>query len=289
MLKLTKISITVPPEIKDMASDFFLGLDAEAVSEDDIKGNFKVSALFPMDTDVEPIIAKLNHYMDFLKDNIKDFNMAEVTVEHIDRSSWEIWRNELKRVKAGKNVFITPPWDLSNCGENEHLIVINPSMAFGTGHHETTKLCISYIEELISTKKFESILDVGCGSAILSIAAIKLGIAGAVCFDIDPVAVKEARENINRNSVGKDITYFCGFIQSVRGIYDLIVANISVEAILLMKNEIKSRLSPDGFLILSGIPFMRKDELSSGIIDAGFSHIEERTEGEWTGMVFMKD
>ncbi|MGI9533845.1 MAG: 50S ribosomal protein L11 methyltransferase [Thermodesulfobacteriota bacterium] len=289
MLKLTKISLTVPPEIKDMASDFLLGLDAEAVSEDDIKGNFKVSALFPIDTDLEPIMQKLYHYMDFLKNNIKDFNIDEVNVEHIDRSSWEIWRNELKRVKAGKNIFITPPWDLSNCAKNKHLIVINPSMAFGTGHHETTKLCISYIEELNNTKRFETILDVGCGSAILSIAAIKLGVTKGVCFDIDPVAVKEARENIERNKVSKDITHFCGFIQGVRGIYDLIVANISVEAILLMKNEIKSRLSPDGYLILSGIPLMRKDELSSGIIDAGFTQNEERTDGEWTGMVFKKN
>jgi len=288
MLKLAKISLNVPPDIKDLASDFFLGQEAEAVSEDDIKGNFKVSALFPIDTDLEPIIKNLTDYMDFLKNNLRDFNIDEVKVEHIDRSSWEIWKNELKRVKAGKTVYITPPWDLSKCENNEHLIIINPSMAFGTGHHETTKLCIGYIEEISNSKKINSVLDVGCGSAILSIAAIKLGIGKAVCFDIDPVAVKEAGENIERNKVTDEIILFCGLIQCVNGLYDLIVANISVEAILMMKYELRSRLSHDGSLVLSGIPFMRKEELKKGIIDAGFTQIKENTDGEWTGMVFRK-
>ena len=289
MLKLAKISLTVPPEIKDLASDFFLGQEANAVSEDDIKGSFMVSALFPIDTDLEPIISNLNNYMCFLRDNLMDFKIDEVKVEHIDRSSWEVWRNELKRVKAGKKVYITPPWDLSKCDNNGHLIIINPSMAFGTGHHETTKLCIGYIEELMETNSFKSILDVGCGSAILSIAAIKLGVRNAVCFDIDPVAVKEAEENIDRNKLNGEIVGFCGFIQSVRGVFDLIVANISVEAILLMKHELKSRLNHNGYLILSGIPYMRKEELSSGIIDAGFILDRENTDGEWTGMVFKKN
>ena len=288
MLKLAKIALTVPPEIKDLASDFFLGLEAEAVSEDDVKGNFIVSALFPIDADLDPIIQKLTNYMDFLKNNLKDFDIDEIHVEHIDRSSWEIWRNELKRVRASTSILITPPWDLSSCGINEHLIVINPSMAFGTGHHETTKLCIEYIEELTNNNSFNSILDVGCGSAILSIAAVKLGVKNAVCFDIDPVAVKEAGENIERNNVGNEINHFCGLIQAVRGLYELIAANISVEAILLMKNELKSRLAQGGYLILSGIPVMRIEELKDGVINAGFTLFNEKTDGEWAAAVFKK-
>ena len=289
MLKLAKISLTIPLEIKNLVSDFFLGLEAMSVSEDNINRKCTVSALFPIEVDIETIIHKLNDYTNFLKNNLKDFNIGEIKVEHIDSSSWNVWRNKLKRVKACNSIYITPPWDLSKCANNEHLIVINPSMAFGTGHHETTKLCIGYIEELNNIKRFNTILDVGCGSAILSIAAIKLGVRKAVCFDIDPVAVKEAKENIERNKIDNEIMHFCGLIQGVRGTYDLIVANISVETILLIKNELKSRLSSDGFQILSGIPLGKKKELATGITDAGFKQIDEKTDGEWIGMVFTKD
>ena len=141
---------------------------------------------------------------------------------------------------------------------------------------------------MCNNNSFNSILDVGCGSAILSIAAVKLGVKNAVCFDIDPVAVKEAGENIERNNVGNEINHFCGLIQAVRGLYELIAANISVEAILLMKNELKSRLAQGGYLILSGIPVMRIEELKDGVINAGFTLFNEKTDGEWAAAVFKK-
>ena len=288
MLKLSKISLQIPDEAKDLLSDFLLGQNAAAVSEDlDDNGPLTLSALFPIEDDLEPIMDCLYSYIDFIRENIVDFEPGEIKVEHIDRSSWEIWKSVLKTVRAGEKVVISPPWEKYDCSEGEISIIINPSLAFGTGHHETTKICISYIEKMIAEGKINTLLDVGCGSAILSIAAVKLGISEAIAFDIDPVAVKEANENRERNGVKERIKTYCGPIQCINGTFDIVVANISVEAILLMKSELKSRLKADGRLILSGIPVMRMEEIVNGIVKEGFELLDKQVDGEWVGM-FLK-
>jgi len=285
MLRLVRIYLTLPSEIKDLASDFLLGLGAISTSEDGTGTEVFISALFPIDADMEIIIHRFKNYLEFLKNNFLDFDLGEINTEHIDHSSWEAWKKRLKKVKVG-NICITPPWDTDRRDDNKLLVVINPSMAFGTGHHETTKLCIKYIESLSDNKNLNTILDVGCGSAILSIVAVKLGIRKAFCFDTDLVAIKEAKENLVRNKVENRVISFCGPIQSIRGTYDIIAANITLETLLSMRSEFKAKLSPRGFLILSGILVTQKRQLINGFIDAGFKQVGERIDGEWAGVAF---
>lgn len=285
MLRLARVYLTVPSEIKNLASDFLLGLGAVSTSEDGTRTEVLISALFPIDADMEIIIYRFKNYLEFLKNDFLDFDLGEINIEHIDRSSWETWKKRLKMVKVG-NVCITPPWDPDRHDDNKLLVVINPSMAFGTGHHETTKLCIKYIESLSDNKNLNTTLDVGCGSAILSIVAVKLGIRKAVCFDTDLTAIKEAKENLVRNKVENRVISFCGSIQSIRGTYDIIAANITLETLLSMRNEFKARISPRGFLILSGILVTQKRQLINGFIDAGFKQVGERIDGEWAGVAF---
>ena len=194
MLKLSQISLQIPYEAKDLLSDFLMGQNAAAVSEDlNDNGPLTLSALFPIEDDLEPIMDNLYSYIEFIRENIVDFEPGTIKVEHIDRSSWEIWKSVLKTVRAGENVVISPPWEKYDCSGSEVSIIINPSMAFGTGHHETTKVCISYIENMVAKGSVNSLLDVGCGSAILSIAAVKLGISNAIAFDIDPRCSKRSQ------------------------------------------------------------------------------------------------
>lgn len=287
MFKMWKLKTTASNNVKDLISDFLIGLNALGVSEEPIDNEkFNISAIFPIETQLEPVIDKIKKYMEFLENQFNNIYTDGITVEQIDRSSWEIWKSVLKTVKASKKIVISPPWEKYEPKDQETSIVINPSMAFGTGHHETTKLCIQFIEALAEKNKFRSILDAGCGSAILSIAAIKLGFKEAIAFDIDPVAVKEAKENLIRNSVWDQIKIFCGYIESVKNKFHIIVANISVEAILLMKHSLKSKLKKDGFLILSGIPTMRKEETITGIKSVGFSIVQEKVDGEWVALLF---
>lgn len=285
MSKLAKIYLTVPSEVKDLASDFFLGLGAISTSEDSTGKDFLISALFPADMDLEPTVNKFRSYMEFLKNDLLHLDFGEINIGHVDNSSWDEWKKRLKKVKIG-NVCITPPWGSKEHGENELLVVINPSMAFGTGHHETTKLCIEYIESLSSNKDLSTILDIGCGSGVLSIVAVKLGIRKAVCVDIDPTAIKETKSNLARNKVKNRVTSLCGSIHSVRGTYDIVVANISLQTILSMKTELRARLLPGGFLILSGILSAQREQLIREFINAGFKQIGEKTKREWIGVVF---
>ncbi|MCI0454718.1 MAG: 50S ribosomal protein L11 methyltransferase [Candidatus Dadabacteria bacterium] len=290
MFAIRKLSLRASDEAKSLISDFLLGLDAMGVAEDIIEGEgFEVSAYFSKETDLNPVIGSLKNYLSFLRENLSVFSHGGITVEEIDRSSWEVWRNQLKTVRAGKRVVIRPPWEEYIPKDGEVVIEINPSMAFGTGHHETTRLCIQTLEEILASTHVKNVLDVGSGSGILAISASKLGVKDVTGLDIDPVAVREAKSNLERNSVSEKIKLLCGYIHSVRGRFDLILANITVEAILLMKKELRSRLDDNGLLLASGIPTPRRDELVSGLEKEGFIIKTELQEGGWVAVLLGID
>ncbi len=287
MSKCMRLSFTVSERVSDMVSDFLLGLEASGVAEDEVvDGELMIKAYYPVGADITYIVTALGNYMAFLEDGSNDIEFGDLKIEEIDNSTWEFWKNELKTVKAGRVIVIRPPWEEHNPGKGEIVIEINPSRAFGTGHHETTKLCIGYIEDFVEQNGVGSMLDVGCGSGILSITAAKLGINTVVGFDIDPVAVDEAGENIERNTTHEGLYVFTGTIEEVEGAFDLIVANVNVVAILLMKDEIKKRLASGGKFVASGIPVTRRDEAVSGLAKTGLRLSEERRDGDWVGLVF---
>lgn len=271
-------------------SDFLLGLGSLGVAED-VKENgmYELSAYFPMDTDLSSVMECLREQAGVIKESVGEAEIGPVEVEHIDRSSWEVWKTLLTRVRAGEGVVIIPPWEKYAPAPGEIVVEINPSLAFGTGHHETTRLCIAFIEESVRAGNVNSMLDVGCGSAILSIVGYKLGIGNVTGFDTDPVAISESRKNARRNGVLGRIKFFCGYLQSVRGVYDLIVANVYLEPIYHMREELKSKLAPGGLLVISGIPLMRRDDAVGYLLDAGYRLYKEMREGEWVALGFRLD
>jgi len=290
MCKVLKLSIVGSEDGKSLISDFLLGLNAFSVAEDVLESEkLEISGYFSKEVDIGKVIERLKLYVSILENIIDGLSVEKIDVEEIDRSSWEVWKNRLKTIRASEKVVIRPPWEQYLPQNDEIVVEINPSMAFGTGHHETTKLCIKGIEHLLKTISPKRVIDVGCGSGILSIVASLLGAKEIVALDIDQVAVKEAKNNIERNLVKKNIELVCGYIDSVKGDFDLIVANISVETIILMRDELKNRLSPDGLLLISGIPCSRRDELISGMEKALFVKKDEIREGDWIGVFFHVD
>jgi len=290
MCKVLKLSIVGSEDGKSLISDFLLGLNAFSVAEDVLEGEkFEISGYFSKEVDIGKVIERLKLYVPILENIIDGLSVEKIDVEEINRSSWEVWKNRLKTIRASEKVVIRPPWEQYLPQNDEIVIEINPSMAFGTGHHETTRLCIRGIEHLLKTISPKRVIDVGCGSGILSIVASLLGAKEIVALDIDQVAVKEAKNNFERNLLKKNIKLVCGYIDSVKGEFDLIVANISVETIILMRNELKNRLSPDGLLLISGIPCSRRDELISGMEGALFVKKDEIREGDWIGVFFHVD
>lgn len=285
MFKMSQITFEATENAVEMISDFLLGLGSLGVAED-IKpgGLYRLSAYFPMESDLAQVMSSLGDYFTFVRETIDGAEIGPVATEHIDRTSWEVWRTLLGKVRAGKRVVIIPPWERHEPESGEVVVEINPSLAFGTGHHETTRLCIASIERLQENGGVRSVLDVGCGSGILAISASKLGVPDLTAFDTDPIAIRESRKNAEKNSVLKDIKFFCGFIQSARGKYDLIVANVYLESIFLMREEFKSRLAPGGRLVVSGIPGMRRDEALEGLERSGFRLEKEWREGDWVAL-----
>lgn len=290
MLRVTKLSVVVPERVKSLVSDFLLGIDAFSVAEDLLdNGEVEVSGYFPQSIDTIGVMERARDYLSYLDGIMSGLHIGAVKVEEIGESSWELWKTELKKVRVGDRIVVTPPWEEHHPADSEIVIEINPSLAFGTGHHESTRLCLRFIERSLETHDSMSVLDAGCGSGILSIAAARLGAKPVVAFDIDEIALSETKKNLRRNAIPEDVRLVCGDIRSIKGRYDLIVANISPEELLQIRDELRSRLSRKGLLLLSGIPVSRRDELLSGMQECSLILIEELREGDWIALVFGVD
>lgn len=193
------------------------------------------------------------------------------------------WRNNWKKffnpTPVGEKLLIRPTWrDDYDAGERA-VLNLDPGLAFGTGSHETTKLCLECIETHL--KEGASVLDVGCGSGILAIAALLLGAKNAVGVDIDETAVKTAVENAELNNVGDKFTAVCGDLtEKISGKYDLIVANIVADAIISLSDGVKKFMNPDSVYITSGIIDTRGDEVSTHL-SRDFDIIERFETGGW--------
>jgi ribosomal protein L11 methyltransferase len=286
-----KLTFKISDNAKSLVSDFLLGFDSMGVAEDIVedRGMVEVSAYFPVEADLNMVKESLKNYCSFLGKHLPAFSLGDIDEEEIDHSSWEGWRQFLKTVRVSERVAVRPPWEEYLPHGDEIVIEINPSMAFGTGHHETTRLCIRAMEEMMHDKKVGSVLDVGCGSGILAISAVKLGADWALGLDDDPIAVKEAKENLRRNSVSDRVGLFCGQIENVNGKFDLIVMNISAEAVLHYGGSIRSRLNSKGMLIASGITNARSDEVVSTLVGMRFNLYSKMADGEWVALVFGVD
>ncbi len=193
------------------------------------------------------------------------------------------WKQYFKPMKVGEKLLLCPTWELDNlpndCDDRTKLI-IDPGMAFGSGQHETTKLCMELIEKYIT--KDTKVLDVGTGSGILGIAALLLGADDVTGVDIDALSVKVAKENAEINGVGDRFNVTCGNLaDDISGKYDMITANIVADIILMLMPDAKKLLSDDGIFIMSGIIDMRYDDVKKGLDEHGFQMIEVKNERGW--------
>ena len=206
----------------------------------------------------------------------------EHTIELLDCAE-EDWRNNWKKyfnpIKVGKNLLIRPSWRDDYDPQGRIVLSIDPGLAFGTGSHETTRLCLEMCEKYM--KKGDSVLDVGCGSGILGIATLLLGAEKAVGVDIDEAAVRTAEENAAINGVGDRFTAICGsFTDKVTGKYDIVLANIVADAIMFLSKGIRDFMKDDAVYVMSGIIDTRAEEVKNSV-SKHFDIIEEHIENGW--------
>lgn len=195
----------------------------------------------------------------------------------------EDWRNNWKKyfnpIEVGENLLIRPSWRENYDAKGRIVLNIDPGLAFGTGGHETTRLCLEMCEKYM--KKGDKVLDVGCGSGILGIATLLLGAESAVGVDIDDVAVKTAIENAEINGVSDRFTGICGsFTEKVEGKYDIVLANIVADAIMFLSEGITDFMKDDAVYVMSGIIDTRANEVKQSV-SRHFDIIEEHIDNGW--------
>ena len=200
----------------------------------------------------------------------------------------ESWKQYYKPIPLGK-VTIVPQWEKYEAKDGEIIIRMDPGMAFGTGTHETTRLVMLMLEDEI--KGGERVLDVGTGSGILAICASKLGAASVNAYDIDPVAVKVARDNVKTDGCTNITVGVSDLLKGVSlegGKYDVCVANIVADIIIRMLPDISNYLAPGARLILSGIIGERAEEVRVAAKKYGFTIIREECENDWLAIMVTK-
>lgn len=215
---------------------------------------------------------------------------AKVECIGVSEEDWaDSWKKYYKPIKTGEKLVIVPLWEKYEAGEDEIVVLMDPGMAFGTGTHETTRLCAALLEKYL--KRGDKMLDVGCGSGILAICASKLGAASCFACDIDPNAVRVAKENVEINkteNVTVAVSDLLAGTDRIAGGYDICCANIVADVIIRMAPAIGDYISDNGVLIVSGIITERADETVSALSDSGWKLIDERRENGWFAGVLKK-
>ncbi len=251
-------------------------IDEELLNKDRTKGLIHVY----IPTDQSPTEA-----ISFLSERLSAQGIwHDITSAQRRNEDWENnWKEFFKPFPVGHKLFIRPVWEELSLAQTQGRTVlsIEPGLAFGNGSHETTKLCLEALEPYI--KADTSMLDIGCGSGILSVAGLLLGAERALGVDIDDLAVKTARENgiLNGLSSPRYNIVHGNLLDKVDGSYDIVVANIVADAIITLSKDVAKFLKPEGVFIVSGIIDLRAQEVLVALEDAGFDVFESRQEAGW--------
>ena len=243
-----------------------------------------VKAYFAEEDNIEEILGYVNEKLVELKEMGIDLGEAKVEHEKMYEEDWaNTWKQYYKPSKIGEKIVVKPIWEEYEQKEGELVVNLDPGMAFGTGTHETTRMCIQALEKYV--KEESTVFDVGCGSGILAIAAAKLGAKLAVGVDLDPVAVESSIENVGYNNLNNIEILHGNLVEVIDGKADIVVANILAEIICILTDDVKRVMKDGGVFITSGIIHDRVDMVCEKLEATGFEVIEKNRDGEWNCIV----
>jgi ribosomal protein L11 methyltransferase len=277
----TEISVVVSHEAADPVSSFLTDLGSNGVWFKPAGTKTAVVAYLSDESNANGVKESILHYLDELKKLGLPVEGSEVDLRTIEARDWaEECKQGFKPIFATKDIVILPGWDTSEF-PGKIVVRIKPGMAFGTGDHATTQLCIRAIEK--SLKPGDRILDVGCGSAILSIVSVKLGASSALGLDIDQDAIENAKENLVLNAAGDIVEVRLGTANPSLGQeqFDLAVANINRVEIVESYDKIQPLVKDGGVLIFSGIPDGEEGYMTDFFKRQNLRDTEVTRQGEW--------
>lgn len=284
------ISLWIPKEFTDITSNhlFEQGVSGIEELEEDREGK-RVRFYFPQDGSEGKALRSLRRYLKSLRSIHPRCSSIKMEVLSILEEDWgESWKRFFKPIHIPPRFLVKPPWSKAEPQRGQIVLSIHPKMAFGTGSHPTTQLCLKALAEVIK-RKCPSVLDVGTGSGILSIASAKLGAEKVLGLDIDKVAIRNARENAKENNVSDTVKLKLGRIGRVQGRYDIIVANLDFKNLTRMRNSILRHLKKSGVLILSGILDREREEVLDHYWKTGlFKRRRSIEEREWVCLILNR-
>ncbi|MBC7545263.1 MAG: 50S ribosomal protein L11 methyltransferase [Candidatus Sericytochromatia bacterium] len=212
---------------------------------------------------------------------------GEVSLREIAEESWaDSWKQYFHPMRIGRQFIVTPTWEDPQAVAGDRVIQLDPGMAFGTGQHGTTQLCLAWLEDLPASGR--SLLDVGTGSGILAIGAAQLGFGPLVACDTDPLAIAVAAENLALNDV-TGVELIIGGLEAVSGAYDVLVANILAEVIIELAPQWAGHMTSGGHLVASGIITRKADDVTAALAAHGLTVLERRDQGEWVALLAKKN
>ncbi len=273
-----QVTIQSSPFLPELLSGLLWELDILGITEEEnaikvfINGESKINSKTISDT-LQKLVAQ---------NLIKSFSLAE---EIIPSKNWnEEWEKSREVIRVSEKFVIKPTFKNYSPQKDEIVLTIDPKMSFGTGDHQTTKLVLRLLESFV--KKGDKVLDVGSGTGILSIAAIKLGAKSAVAVDNDELCFDNCKENCELNEVSDRVKILCGEINDVdENDFNLVIANIQKNVLLEICEKIKSKLKRNGVVILSGLLKEDEEDIVNHYSSLGFEKVEVEQMDEWIAVV----
>jgi ribosomal protein L11 methyltransferase len=281
-MRWAEITIEATAGAQDAVDDALRTVGCDGVLIRDTETPPRVSGYLPVDDRLEGRLDGLQTALAQLSTFGVEGAGTELTLRYVEEADWaNAWKAFYKPMRVGRHLVVTPPWETPELGDGDIPLVIDPGMAFGTGSHPTTQLCLVALEDYLQPGM--RVADIGTGSGILAIAASKLGASTVTATDIDPLAVRIAAENIGVNSVAVATQE-----PLPTGAYDLVVANILADVIIGMADTLAELVTSDGLLIASGIIDTREADVRFAVEAAGFSPLETRRQTEWVALIFRR-
>lgn len=298
-----ELACEVPAELADVMAEYLsalsgngvcienLSVDAFSPSEIPLSQRMTIKAYLPADVDPTHKMAELEAYLLVLAERRPGFVLSSPTITPVRSEDWSTsWKVHFKPLRVGARLLIVPTWEDAASQPGDLVMRIDPGMAFGTGGHETTRLCLELLEKTMDADGqavAPSLLDLGTGSGILAMAASLLGAGRILALDIDPEAVIVARENLALNDLADKVDCGTSPLESLDERFDIILANILAEELVRLAPDLAARLNPGGSLILSGILAEKEDFVRLGFAGQPLRYVETNKAGEWVAMLYQ--
>ena len=282
-----EITINIDPSAREACSAFLMDMGCDGVVSEDFEDAL-MKAYLPMENNIEEVKVSINAFLENLTDIFPEIPKPVLNVESIANQDWGTsWRSFFYLEEITDNLMILPAWEAMPDPVKCHVIRIDPGTAFGTGKHETTRMCLQAIEENVPDKPW-TMLDVGTGSGILSVYGAMLGAREITAIDIDPEAVRWAEKNIELNEIPIKIDLSTTPLEEIDKEYDVVAANLIKNTILELNPLFPKVMTPDGLMIMSGLLSGQVADIEEDLKKYGLKKIHESIIGEWSYLLVKK-